>query len=139
MLFRSVKKTVYRVEAGGYVGEETPYTAPFTLAAIPEGECTISYYSEDLLGNREAVKTRLVTLDITAPQTQAQAGAPNLELDGKVYITSRTELALLAADNLSGVSATFWKVDEQGWFGYETVHTVRNAGAPRRARRLLEL
>jgi hypothetical protein len=124
-----VKKTVYRVEAGGYVGEETPYTAPFTLAAIPEGECTISYYSEDLLGNREVVKTQRVTLDITAPQTQAQAGEPNLELDGKVYITSRTELALLATDNLSGVSATFWKVDEKGWFGYEKPFTLSETPA----------
>mgnify|MGYP000374320919 CR=1 FL=1 len=110
-----VKEIEYSIDAGPYIA----YTGPFGIGGLAEGEHTISYRSEDLLGNKEATRTQAVVLDASPPETGLEVGTPKLEEAGKIYITSMSEISLLPHDELSGVGKTLWRIDAGGWLGYK--------------------
>ncbi|MDH3976294.1 MAG: Ig-like domain-containing protein [Deltaproteobacteria bacterium] len=98
--------TEYRIDGGPW----TAY-APFTIAA--EGSHLIEYRSADNVGNMEGVKSLFVIVDNTPPET-AITFSDQVFGDGQtIYITGRTEVALSATDNLSGVKETYYLFDGQ--------------------------
>jgi FKBP-type peptidyl-prolyl cis-trans isomerase 2 len=95
-----VASTYYTVNGGSPV----LYTGP---AALPDGNLSITYYSVDVAGNQETAHTLSAKVDSTAPVTM-----PNITgtsgLNG--YYISSVKLTLSAADNASGIAATYYKL-----------------------------
>lgn len=76
------------------------YAGSFSLNG--EGVRTLRYYSVDLAGNAEAVKTSTVALDATPPVTTLASSGPSVAVSGTLTISSTTALSLAAVDPLSG-------------------------------------
>ncbi len=117
-----VALTEYRIDGGAW----TAY-APFTIAG--EGTHMIDYYSKDNLTNTEPFKTLTVIVDSTPPVTSVTAGNPKHSApDAKLYVVSTTAFTLTAADNLSGVAATEYRIDNGQWTAYVSRFTVTTEG-----------
>jgi hypothetical protein len=88
------------------------YTEPFSLA---ESCHLIEFFSEDALGNKEAIKHQCVFSDHTPPVTTKTYGQPLVEAQGGYpkWITSQTPITLTAVDQSphpSGVKETKYRV-----------------------------
>jgi len=84
------------------------YTSPFTIP--DEGEHTISYRSVDVIGIVEEVKSLSVCVDNASPIT-----GDDFE-DDKWYNKDIT-VTLTATDNLSGVSKTYYRINDKQFTG----------------------
>lgn len=94
-----VATTFVKLDDGAFV-EGTSVTV---AASGNDGIHTVSYYSVDETGNKEAVRTASVRVDTTAPATTDNAPSG--------WTRSAVTVALSAQDARSGVAATFAKVD----------------------------
>ncbi|WP_284036439.1 hypothetical protein [Neobacillus sp. 114] len=74
-----------------------------TFVEESEGVNEISYYSVDTAGNREAINTKKVKIDKTAPVT-TYAGPSN-------WVKDDTVVTLTAADEHSGVEKTYYSIN----------------------------
>ncbi|MBI3553018.1 MAG: hypothetical protein HY077_10930, partial [Elusimicrobia bacterium] len=98
--------TRYAVDNGTF----TVFTASFTLTA--EGVHVIGYYSVDVAGLAEAVRSSTITVDATAPATSLQAlGPSSTDSQGDLVILTTTPLSLSASDAGSGVARTLFSID----------------------------
>jgi len=104
--------TRYRVDSDPSI----EYTAPF---ALPAGSHTVSYGSEDVLGNPEAEHTLDVRVGLAlAPATALIVGPPNWDAP-PVYVTSGTPLVLAATDRSGlGLRTTSYRHDGGAWTDY---------------------
>lgn len=92
-----VANTAYRVDSGNWTNG--------TLILIDtEGNHTIEYYSKDIAGNEEDVKTTYAALDKTPPVTTDNAPGG--------WINANSTITLNVSDNLSGISATYYKIND---------------------------
>jgi len=91
-----VAKTFYSIN-----GSE--FTEGTLVKVEEEGVHKVSFYSVDLAGNAEQVKTIEVKVDKTAPVTEATAPTAWAKAD--------VDVTLSATDALSGVEKTFYAVD----------------------------
>ena len=100
---------------------------PFLIPG--SGTHTLQYASEDVAGNLEAFKTRIINIDPTAPVTTAAvSGTPGTN----GWYRSAVQVSLNATDNLNAVVGTFYRIDGgvtqtyTGPFGLSTlgVHTI---------------
>ena len=81
------------------ISPTTLYTEPFSISA--EGTTMVTFQSVDQktpTPNVEPVKTQFLQIDNSAPHTTADAPSG--------WVTSPTDVSLIAADTLSGVAAT---------------------------------
>lgn len=93
------------------------------------GTHTLQYASEDVAGNLEAFKTRIINIDPEPPLTTSSVSG-TAGTNG--WFRSAVQVSLTAADNLNAVVGTFYRVDGgvtqtyAGPFGLSTpgVHTV---------------
>lgn len=85
--------TQYRVDGGSW----TTYSAPFQVTG--DGSHTLEYYSVDLAGNTESVRTLSFQIDATAP-TLAPSVSPN-----PVVLNGSATASPNASDALSGVAS----------------------------------
>ncbi len=92
--------TYYRLSASGAF---SPYTAPFTVSG--SGSHRIDYYSGDSLGATEQTNTGYVNIDTTPPVTTASGPLTPQRTTVVVHLS--------ATDPQSGVSSTFYRVDNQ--------------------------
>ena len=104
-----VGATYYSLNGADY----QPYSAPF---AVPqEGECTIAYFAEDHVGNREALRTYQLLVDRSAPTTECI-------LLGMVLtdntVAKHTQIRLQPHDAYSGVKQTRYRLDSGAWVLY---------------------
>lgn len=106
-----IARTEYRVDEGPW----TSY-APFTLAA--EGRHRLAFRSIDNLGNEEQEKSAVVNVDLTAPVSAIQTGAPRLDADGKLLVSGSTRFTITANDSFSGLERTEYRVDNGQWLSY---------------------
>jgi len=103
------------------------YNSSFTLG---EGIHEVKYYSVDNLGNTEGIKTQIYYVDGTPPETTISIGVPQYESEGRVYISSETEITLSAIDPIvkdvsSGVKYTEYRIDGGKWQNYTGSFTLR--------------
>ena len=82
------------------------YASPFGISA--NGQHTIDFWSMDAAGNTEAHQTRTVRIDTAAPVTNA-AVSGTAGTNG--WYAGAVQVSLSAADNSSGVQASFYQVD----------------------------
>lgn len=94
----------YRVDGGEWL------LAPSGSATLPFNEAnvyTLEYYAEDVAGNEEAVKTRVVKVDFTAPVPSQVSVTPT-----KGSATNSFRLEWPPIPDLSGVSGAYVKFGE---------------------------
>ncbi len=108
-----VKSTYYSINHSEFV-EGTQ------LAINEEGVNRVSFYSVDNAGNIEEVKTVDVKIDKQAPETILNASA-------YWYKNHEVKLELTAVDNLSGVKASYYSIDNAA-FTEGPAFTIDKAG-----------
>ena len=99
-----VADTFVAVDSGSF----TLYGGTFTLSA--EGLHAVHFYSKDVAGNTEAVRSSTVAVDATPPSTEFFVNGV-VTLSTSIVASSTESLSLAAADAASGVSGTFFSVD----------------------------
>ncbi|HKP37753.1 MAG TPA: PQQ-binding-like beta-propeller repeat protein [Pyrinomonadaceae bacterium] len=114
-----VANTYYSVDGSAVQA----YTGPFPISG--DGTHTVEYWSLDVAGNMESHQTRAANIDGTAPVTQsALSGASG----ANGWYVSAVQVSLTAADNLSGVGNTFYKVDGGAVQNYTGAFSISGDG-----------
>jgi subtilisin family serine protease len=104
-------------------GVQHVYSGPFTVSG--SGSHTITYWSTDNAGNGEAHHTGYVSIDTTAPRTDAR-GLQEAPETG--WTNERVDVTLTSTDDLSGVDATIFTVDGEKYV-YRDPYTVSEPGS----------
>jgi len=103
-----VENTYISIDSADYV----VYTEP--ISCNKEKKYTVTYYSVDNVGNIEKPKYRTFVVDITSPVTE-------LIFDGNKFnddISGNTKIKLKVNDNMSGVYATYFSIDDKKYQKY---------------------
>ena len=104
-----VDYTNYSIDGGSW----TTYTAPFDVSG--EGVTTVEFFSVDMAGNEEDVKSVDVMIDTVAPST-------SYSLDGYT-------VTLTGSDASSGIGTTRYSIDDGAWTTYSGPFTVTGSGS----------
>lgn len=97
-----------------------------TVVISGEGVHTFEYWSVDVAGNTETHKSRTVRIDSTAPVTQALLSG-SAGVNG--WFRSAVQVTLNATDNLVGVSATLYRIDDGVLQTYSGPFVISTPGA----------
>ncbi len=111
-----VKATYYQVNNGAV----TTYTAPFSLTE--NRDYTISYYSVDNSGNREASKTAVISVDSIPPTAAVQLQGQLSSVTS--WFTSPVTLIIQTSDNFSGVAASQMNINGGTWTDLPVTNTA---------------
>jgi len=93
-------------------GVFSEYTEP--LIRFKEGENTLEFYSVDKVGNQESIKKEVFYIDNTPPKTEYQIVGNRSDK----YVSADAVIKLTSADNISGVKATYYKVNNGAFIRY---------------------
>ena len=114
-----VNKTFYRVyKEGEKPPEFSAYTGPFS---IDEGRThIIEFHSIDNLGNIERVRTKVVKVDNSPPETNLTIGDPHVYKGNSLFVTSHTPFKFTSNDTgecAVGVKNIWYRVwsIQTGW------------------------
>jgi sugar lactone lactonase YvrE len=130
----AVTLTLSAVDAGSGVvatyyslddGEPVLYTVPFAVAA--SGSHRVTYHSVDGSGNDETPRSGYVNIDVVDPVTTAEPALAPGPAAG--WVATAATVALSAADDLSGVSATRYSVDGGPEVAYSAPFMVAGGGS----------
>ncbi len=124
---KGVRRTVYRVDGGPWAG----YGGSFTLPL--EGEHRLEWFSEDVAGNVEDVRSAVLRVDDTPPTASLMIGDPK-SLVGGIFVTSATPLPLTATDGgvtPVGLASVGYRVDVGPWTTYAAPVTLTGDDGPR--------
>jgi hypothetical protein len=99
----------YRVDGGEWLSE--PPDA-FDVVFVHDGQHVLEYYGQDVAGNVEAQHELLVPIDMQPPST-AYLLSGDEGLDG--WFTSSVAVTLLPEDTVSGIAATYYRLDGGAW------------------------
>lgn len=105
--FSKIFKTYYSIDNG----REYSYIKPINLSSLSEGEHSISYYSEDILNNKEEEKSYTFFIDKSAPRVIDEIIGNTFIANGKEYYSGKTKLKLVAMDNKSGVKEIRYSIN----------------------------
>jgi hypothetical protein len=111
--------TFYRLDAGSWQTYDQPIllTAGITV--------TVEFYSLDIAGNQEAVNTQIVpTTDTIAPTTTAVLSPTAIS----GWHRTPVSVSLAATDGLSGVVATYYRLNHGLWQTYLDPFTLTTDG-----------
>lgn len=114
-----VANTFYTVDGGA----AQPYTGSFTVSG--NAQHNVTYWSVDKVGNNEAPRSVTVKIDITSPDTMNAVTGP---VGNSVYFRGAIQMSLTAADNLSGVATTHYRIDGGAIQTYTGAFTVSGDG-----------
>jgi hypothetical protein len=114
-----INHTRYRVDNFTW----TEYSSSFFLS--DDGDHYVEWYSEDNVGNVEAVSWRVLRVDDTPPATVISIGEPKY-LTGGDFVKSSTVLALSAADGGVGSNSTFYRLWDGSWSRWQDYSTSFN-------------
>ncbi|HIH00620.1 TPA: hypothetical protein HA259_00805 [Thermoplasmata archaeon] len=101
--------TMYRLDDGDWMERSGT-----TLDVDIDGSHTLEFYSIDVAGNEEEVKTLEFKVDATAPITTADADGSTVTLN--------------VTDGASGVAATWYRIDDGEWIAYDGPFKVKGSG-----------
>ena len=106
-----VAKTEYRLDEGQWKAYE-----PFTIAAA--GPHLIEYRSTDNAGNVEKVRSLSVMVDTAPPLTAIYVDKLKIAPGTPAFISNNSTVTLAADDNLAGVEAVEYRLDQGSWRSY---------------------
>jgi hypothetical protein len=116
-----VSTTFYKIDAG----PQLTYSGAVT---VPEGQHTISYWSQDVAGNIETTQvTATIKVDVTPPVTTIAVSPSSPNGSSGWYKTTAPTFTLTASDSTggnSGVSSTFYKIDAGTQQTYASAVTI---------------
>ncbi|MBN1539847.1 MAG: hypothetical protein JW939_06855 [Candidatus Thermoplasmatota archaeon] len=118
-MFSGMAGTFYRIVDGNW--EE--YNDP--ISVVHDGRYFIEYYSEDVAGHRESVKTELVKVDKTPPATNAGLTSDSAK---NGFHLSGVTFTFEAVDAASGVRSTYWIMDRGETHRYSGPFAFKKAG-----------
>lgn len=98
-----VKTVEYKLDSGQWLT-----CKPFSISA--QGVHLVEYRSSDRLGNTEPTRFVKITIDQTPPETSLLIGTPKTVENGVYHISDKTVIALEAADPLSGVATSEYRI-----------------------------
>ncbi|MDP9296900.1 MAG: chitobiase/beta-hexosaminidase C-terminal domain-containing protein [Actinomycetota bacterium] len=113
-----VDKTYYTTDGSTPTTASPVYTGPFSVS----GTTTVQFFSTDLAGNQEQVKSQLIRIDQAAPTvtlTRPQAGA-SFKKGSKVMVAADTA-DLGSGSAASGVASVTFYVDGTAVLGTVSV------------------
>lgn len=97
----------YRIDGKG----AKIYLESLKFGELKEGEHTLSYFSKDNVGNVEEENTYSFFLDKTAPKVTTNIIGDQYQNRGRVYVSERTKVELIAEDNKAGVEEITYSID----------------------------
>ncbi len=101
-----VNATYYRVDGSAW----TEYSEPFTVTG--DAVHTVEFYSDDVAGNDEPVRSVAVMIDSEAPETTAS-------VEGTIglndWVVSEATVAFTSEDETSGVAVIMCRLDGGDW------------------------
>ncbi|HYW71101.1 MAG TPA: PQQ-binding-like beta-propeller repeat protein, partial [Pyrinomonadaceae bacterium] len=112
--------TFYSLDAG----PTQTYAGAFAISS--EAQHQLSFWSVDRLGNAEAHQTVTIKIDQYGPRTQPVVSGPS---GGGNYFLGAVQISLTATDNLSGVAATYYRIDGGATQTYSSTFTVSGDGS----------
>ncbi|UCG68478.1 MAG: S8 family serine peptidase [Thermoplasmata archaeon] len=114
----------YSIEGDYYI-----YSSPFDFTSYGEGTYTLTYGSDDHLGNSEAGSSLIVTVDESEPISTLTIGFPKHgdEVED-INVTSSTQFTVSATDGAVGNLATWWYVNEIGNYSETTTFDFTGFG-----------
>jgi parallel beta-helix repeat protein len=115
--------TYYRI---GTSGSWTVFSSPFIVST--EGTTAVQFYSRDNASNDESVKSVLIDIDLTPPDTTCNASGT---LGANGWHTSAVNVLLLPSDPApgSGINYTMYRIDTGSWTTYTTPFDVSADGS----------
>ncbi len=122
-----IRRTAYRIDGGSW----QDYTSPFVLAG--EGDHLVEFFSEDNVGNVEAIQSTSLVVDDTGPAATVAPGTPN-DTATDTWVTSSTPVSILATDlgpvpvGVDRVDYRVWSGTWSAWSPYSTPFTVPPEG-----------
>lgn len=102
-----VNRMVYKIDDG----KELPYAEKIDLSKVSDGDHKLTFYSVDNVKNREDNKVVDFYLDSTVPVVEANIVGDQYQNRGRVFVSTRTKVRLIASDNKSGVKIVKYNVD----------------------------
>ena len=115
-----VNATFYKINDGEWI----VYNGSFNVSN--EGINKVYFYSTDNAGNAEKEKNFTLKMDYTPPKTNYTI---NAKYGKNGWIVSNAKIKLFAADALSGVNATFYKINDGEWKKYEKEFSISTNGS----------
>ncbi len=106
-----VKKIFYSINGADY----QPFTD--TIALEKQGNFEIKYFAVDNVNNVEQTHTISFVNDFTPPQTRSII--TGIYLGRENIISTTTNIFLRSTDDISGVRATFYRIDSSAWILYK--------------------
>lgn len=85
-----------------------------TLSGAKEGENILKYYSIDKVGNKEDLNEEIFYLDNSSPKSDYKIVGDKNEK----YVSANASIELSSVDNLSGVKAIFYKINNGKYIWY---------------------
>ena len=122
-----IRSTWYGVDGRAW----TNYSADGPFRLLGEGPHLVAWYSEDFLGNVEAIQSAVVIVDDAPPITTPSVGDLKY-LSGGTFMTSSTPVSLTAEDpgvDAVGVTSTEYRIDAESWIPFAAPFTVSGEGA----------
>jgi hypothetical protein len=114
-----VDETKYRIDGGTW----QTYAEPFSFSV--DGTYFVEFYSEDLAGNEEGIKSIQVKVDTFAPSTiQETTGT----VGTNEWHTADITITLTSSDATSGVKYTQFRIDGGAWQEYDAPVTMTSDG-----------
>jgi hypothetical protein len=107
-------------------GEAKLYSA--AIAMPDTGNHRLSYFAEDDLGNRSAMRTVNLVIDRTPPGSRVHFDGPQLSRDELPMISGATRIVLEANAEAAGASTLEYSLDGRHWQAYTTPFTVKSPG-----------
>ncbi|MCP4362742.1 MAG: hypothetical protein GY796_32455, partial [Chloroflexi bacterium] len=114
-----VAATLYQIDNGGWQA----YTAPLFLTV--QGTMTFSYHSLDTAGNVEASHSIILTEQDTIPPVTAVHISPSAT---NGWHNTSVTITLIATDTMSGISSTYYWLNNGNWQTYTTFITLNTEG-----------
>ena len=108
-----VKITRYGFDGAANKG----YTNPVRLSGLSDGKHTFTYYSTDNVDNDENQHSYDFYLDRTPPEISSKI-VGDIHKGKNTYVSSRTEVKLMAEDNKAGVKEIRYSIDGQSYTTY---------------------
>jgi hypothetical protein len=118
----------------GVVQSLIPYTGPFTLDTLADGEYDIHFHSKDWLDNVEAVNVYTLVVDNTGPTVDITGGQTDWNPDELAWNVDFDTFFRLTADDGpgSGVDIIEWRIriDDTTWTTWQTYTAQFNLTLP---------
>ncbi|MBN8652848.1 MAG: hypothetical protein J0L67_15550 [Cytophagales bacterium] len=106
--FYKIDKEKFKLYPGGNIA----------FQQLTDGEHTLTYYSVDNVGHKEAEKSVSFYFDKTAPIMSADVLGDKFLVGERVYFSGRTKLKLTAIDNKSGIKEVMYSMNNEPYQTY---------------------